>query len=103
MRARASELLGCEVVEDDRRVGVIVDLRLAVTDCGLDLVGLLVGPRKPIRLLGPYEADRSGPWLVDTLLRRRDRSIVCVAWTDVIEVGRDLVRIQRNRASRVPE
>ncbi|MDR2279713.1 MAG: hypothetical protein LBE07_02530 [Gordonia sp. (in: high G+C Gram-positive bacteria)] len=93
---RAREWLDRRVVDDGETIGVVVDIRLeAVEGVGFEIVGLLVGPRKPLRLLGPHEADRSGPWLINWLQKRRDRQIEFIPWSNVREVGDAAVEVDR--------
>lgn len=93
---RATDLLGADVVEDEQKLGVVADVRLVAGENGVEVVALLVGPRKPVRLLGPREAERSGPWIVDRLLRIRDRKILCIPWSDVVQVDRSSIRVHRS-------
>ncbi len=95
MTIRASELLNRAVVEGDVSLGVVVDIRVAKRDGGLEVVALLVGPRRPVRLLGPHEADRSGAWVFDRLLALRDRKVFCVPWSEVVEIDEQCVRVSR--------
>lgn len=93
---RASELLDRRVVDNGESIGVVVDVRLEpVEGTGYEIVGLLVGPRKPLRLLGPHEAERSGPWLIDRLQKHRDRRIEVIPWSQVRQVG-DVVEVDRS-------
>lgn len=73
------EVLGLPVVQDGRRVGVVVDARFVLrgaagpgTLAAPELVGLVVGPRRGTAFLG-YERRSVRPALLQRLLAWRQR------------------------------
>lgn len=89
---RLSDLLGRDVVDGvGRRLGRVVDVRLAADGEGpgfagrLVVDGMLVSPRHPGSLLGYDRREEQGPWLVRTVVRRLQRDMTYVRWDDVAE------------------
>jgi hypothetical protein len=98
---RASDLLGCEVVDrDGQPVGVVTDLR-CVQDGPLRgclaaprVDALVVNRRHTGPLFGYGRRDQQGPWLVRTVVRRLHRHLILVPWSAVADhTGRITLRV----------
>jgi len=99
-RVMLTDLLGLPVLQEDARLGYVVDARF-VLDGAPDgvlararLLGLIVGPRSRLGFLGYEREDLRAPWLLARLLRRREHGAYLVGMEDVVEVGRGHVRVR---------
>lgn len=93
---QVSELLGVVVLDPaGHRLGVVTDVRLAVTGA-LDsrpgppsLFGLVVSPRTGSSYLGYERSQARRPALLAAVLRWRHRGTFLTLWSDVSTVGVD--------------
>lgn len=96
-----SELLGLEVIDtDSRRLGAVVDVRLAL-DGELDdspsaptLFGLVISPRTWSSYRGYERSDARRPAALSALLRWRHRSIFLTLWPDVERIDSESVTVR---------
>jgi hypothetical protein len=102
---RATELLGCTVYDADGEVvGHVHDLRFEPLPgtpgwTGYRLTTLACGDRAAVgHRLGYGERDMAGPWPLTWIFRRRSRTSLLVAWSDVTSFQRPRIEIGRRRA-----
>jgi len=95
-----SELLDSPVHDDEgRRLGFVVDVRLALDGAVLGLlasprvVGLLVSPHTGTSFLGYERREDQRPAVLGRLLRWRHRGTFLVQWSDVTLVDDGAVRL----------
>jgi hypothetical protein len=88
-----SELLGLSVLDDEgRRVGTVIDVRLAVQvghqdDAGpTQLFGFVVSPHSRSSYLGYERTDSTGPAMLSAILRWRHRGAFLAAWEDIARI-----------------
>jgi hypothetical protein len=97
-----SELLSLPAMDpDQRRLGTVVDVRLAVAgDPENDpdtptLAGLLISPRTTSSYLGYERANSGQPSALAALLRWRHRATFLAVWSDIAWLGPDSVGLRR--------
>jgi hypothetical protein len=96
-----SELLNREVIDAHaKRVGTVVDVRLAVDGDLTDspsapiLFGLLISPRTRSSYLGYERSDARRPAVLTTLLRWRHRGTFLALWPDIERIDSESVTLQ---------
>lgn len=88
---RVSELIGAPVYgPDGERIGVVEDVRLAQDGppqghlhTRIRVAGLIVAPRRHVRLWGYERRPDIGPWLIRAIVRRLSHGAHGVRWADV--------------------
>lgn len=88
---RVSELIGATVYgPDGERIGVVEDVRLAQDGppqghlhARIRVAGLIVAPRRYVRLWGYERRPDIGPWLIRAIVRRLSHGAHGVRWSDV--------------------
>lgn len=97
---RLSELLWNEVRDGrDRVIGVVHDVRVieqrgeeGVT--GLSVQGIVVGPRRAVRIASTLE-DLKGPFLLRLLDGWSERRLQLIPWSKVESMEKRTIRIKR--------
>lgn len=86
-----SEMLGRAVRDArGRRVGTVVDVRLAITGLNHEepkVFGLVISPRTGSSYLGYERSAVDKPVVLAALLRWRHRGTFLAVWADVAEIG----------------
>lgn len=92
-----SDLLDHPVRSDGRRVGFVTDVRLKILLEGrgsrpetVEVVGLLVSPRRRHSYLGYERTGVNSPWPIAHLARRLHRGTVLVPWRDVVAMADEI-------------
>ena len=97
---RLSELLWNEVRDGrDRVIGVVHDVRVTEEHgeegvTGLIVDGLVVGPRRAVRVASTLE-DLRGPYLLRLLDGWSERRLQLIQWSRVEKVEKGTIRIRR--------
>ncbi|WP_222706446.1 hypothetical protein [Aeromicrobium terrae] len=95
-----SDLMAREVRCGDERLGHVIDARFVVRGAvegslaEAQLVGLVVGPKRRMSVLGYERAEQDRPALLNWFFGRRQRESFLVDWDDVASVDGDAVELR---------
>lgn len=99
-RLMLSDLLGAPVIEGERHIGHVVDLRFLVEESAGEalgrarLLGLLVGTHRHVGFLGYERDDMRAPAPLAWLLKRRRSACHLVETADVVSFADGVVRVR---------
>lgn len=104
-RLRATELIGCAVLDaDGELIGHVHDLRFETTSSEHTgwrsrLTGIACGKRAPLgHRLGYGTADMAGPWPLSVIFRRLRQRSIEIDWADVTRIDRPRLHVSGRRA-----
>ncbi len=99
-RLLLSDLRGMPVLEDDVRIGYVVDVRFVLDGppgtlvAGARVLGIIVGPHARLGFMGYERRDMRAPALLARALRRREHGAHLIGMEDVLELGRGHIRVR---------